>query len=75
MAQSDTYGRCTCVEVGVKLNFWGDKNFLFLIFSPEYEYGIAQLNLSLFESLSWSSMTSIIFLFELVHLNDLFCDE
>ena len=43
-------------------------------FSPEC--GIAQLSLSLFVSSSWStSMTSIIFLFELVHLNDLFCDE
>ena len=23
MAQSDIYGRCTFVELGVKLNFWG----------------------------------------------------
>ena len=50
MAQSDTYGRCTCVEVGVKLNFWGDNFFLFFIFiflfsifSPEC--GMAQLSL------------------------------
>ena len=81
MAQSDTYGRCTCVEVGGKTQFFGGRIFLFLIliflfsiFNPEC--GIAQLSLSLFVSLSWStSMTSIIFLFELVHLNDLLCDE
>ena len=47
---------------------------LLLGFSPEC--GIAHLSFSLFVSSSWStSMTSIIFLFELVHLNDLFCDE
>ena len=80
MAQIDTYGRCICVEVGVKLNFWGDEIFcfhfifLFSFFSPEC--GIAQLSLSLFVSSSWStSMASIIFLFDLVHLYDLFCDE
>ena len=37
-----------------------------------YCYGIAHLSLSLFVSSSWSTtMTSIIFLFELVNLNDL----
>ena len=46
---------------------------LSLGFSPMC--GIAQFSLSLFVSLSCStSMTSIIFLFELVHINDLFCD-
>ena len=49
-------------------------SFSFLGFSPEC--GIAQLSLSLFVSSSWStSMTSIIFLFNQVHLYDLFCDE
>ena len=66
---------------GGKTKFLGEQNFLFFIFiflfsifSPEC--GIAQLSLSLFVSSSWStSMTSIIFLFDLVHLYDLFCDE
>ena len=50
--------------------FWVIK----ICFNPEC--GIAQLSLSLFVSSSWStSLTSNIFLFELVHLNDLFCDE
>ena len=49
-------------------------SFSFLGFSPEC--GIAHLSLSLFVSSSWStSMTSIIFVFDLFHLNDLFCDE
>ena len=49
-------------------------SFSFLGFSPES--GISQLNLSLFVSSSWStSMASIIFLFDLVHFYDLFCDE
>ena len=49
-------------------------SFSFLGFSREY--GIAYLSLLLFMSSSWStSKTSIIFLFELVHLNDLICDE
>ena len=43
-------------------------------FSPEV--GIAQLSLSLFVSSSWSTtMTSIIFLFEMVHLKDDDFDE
>ena len=48
-------------------------SFSFLGFSPEC--GIAKLSLS-FVSSCWSTkMSSIIFHFELVHLNDLFYDE
>ena len=37
MAQSDTYGRCTCVEVGVKLNFGGQHFcFSFLTFCCQF---------------------------------------
>ena len=49
-------------------------SFSFLAFSTES--GIAQLSLLLFVYSSWStSMTSIIFVFDLFHLNDLFCNE
>ena len=49
-------------------------NLISFNFSPEC--GRAQLRLPLFVSLSWStSMTSIIFLFKLVHLNDLLFNE
>ena len=56
------------------LFFYVFNSFTLFFLSPEC--GIAQLSLSLFVSSSWSNlMTSIIFLFDLVHLYDLFCDE
>ena len=54
--------------------FFNFNSFTLFFLSPEC--GIAQLSLSLFVSSSWSNlMTSIIFLSDLVHLYDLFCDE
>ena len=37
MAQSDTYGRCTCVEVGVKQNIFGE-HFCFSFLSFCFQF-------------------------------------
>ena len=80
MAQSDTYGRCTCVEVGVTLNFWGDKIFCFHFYlfvfhflSCVWHSSAQPFVICVFELVYLNDLHY--FLFELVHPNELFCDE